>query len=444
MFVISQDQELRKNIMVNLEKDISLLIEAGVIDQPTAIRIQQFYEKGKAEGSNRLFTIFAILGATLVGLGIILLVAHNWDELSKLTKVGFSFLPLLIGQLASFYAMKKRPESRGWAEGSAVFLFLAIGTSISLISQIYNIPGSIRLFLLSWLLIAAPLIYLLRSSMVNLLFIAGSTWFAWENVFENNNYTFPWLYLGLIGLTLPHYYQLFKLERGRNFRGFHNWFYPLSFTIILGSVGENNDEVLLFTYMNLFGLLYQIGQLSFFENARLRINGWKIIGSLGMVVILLLSSFHWFWEDLFLLSKNDLNIWISREMLSSFALMLITATIILFRFKRNNIRLFEIQDYLFLAFFLVFILGVLQAELAQLLCNLLLLALGLLLIKKGNRINHLGVLNYGLLILTALVVCRFFDTHLSFIIRGLLFIALGFGFFYANYHLLKKRKAREI
>jgi hypothetical protein len=84
-----------------------------------------------------------------------------------------------------------------------------------------------------------------------------------------------------------------------------------------------------------------------------------------------------------------------------------------------------------------------EPVISQILCNLLLLGLGLLMIQKGNRLNHLGVLNYGLLILTALVICRFFDTNWSFIVRGLLFIALGIGFFYANYHLLQKRKKSQ-
>ena len=39
--------------------------------------------------------------------------------------------------------------------------------------------------------------------------------------------------------------------------------------------------------------------------------------------------------------------------------------------------------------------------------------------------------------------CRFFDTNMSFVIRGLLFVAVGVGFFITNYVMLKKQKARE-
>lgn len=64
--------------------------------------------------------------------------------------------------------------------------------------------------------------------------------------------------------------------------------------------------------------------------------------------------------------------------------------------------------------------------------------IGILTIRKGAKKNHLGVLNYGLLIITALVICRFFDTDLSSIIRRLLFVSVGIGFFLTNYWMLKK------
>ena len=77
---------------------------------------------------------------------------------------------------------------------------------------------------------------------------------------------------------------------------------------------------------------------------------------------------------------------------------------------------------------------------ATLLTNILTFLLGLYYLRKGSRINHLGILNYGLLIITALIICRYFDTGMSFLIRGVLFVGVGFGFIFANYNLIKKRK----
>jgi hypothetical protein len=82
-------------------------------------------------------------------------------------------------------------------------------------------------------------------------------------------------------------------------------------------------------------------------------------------------------------------------------------------------------------------------ELSTIITNLLLLITGTLTIRKGAINNHLGVLNYGLLIISAQVACRFFDTNLSFVIRGGLFLIVGISFFVINYLMLKKRKEHE-
>ncbi len=74
------------------------------------------------------------------------------------------------------------------------------------------------------------------------------------------------------------------------------------------------------------------------------------------------------------------------------------------------------------------------------LTNLMVFALGIFAIRIGNLRNNFGVLNYGLLIITVLVACRFFDTNIDFIIRGLLFVAIGVGFFAANYLMYRKQQ----
>jgi len=86
------------------------------------------------------------------------------------------------------------------------------------------------------------------------------------------------------------------------------------------------------------------------------------------------------------------------------------------------------------------VLGKFNLNLAMIVSNILVLALGLQAIKIGNDRLNFGILNYGLIIITALVGCRFFDTDMSFILRGLLFVGVGAGFFLANYFMVKKQK----
>jgi hypothetical protein len=79
------------------------------------------------------------------------------------------------------------------------------------------------------------------------------------------------------------------------------------------------------------------------------------------------------------------------------------------------------------------------APLSTPLINLMILGIGVNKIRNAAKNNSLGGLNYGLLIISILIICRFFDTDLSFIIRGTLFVLVGLGFFAANYWMIKNR-----
>lgn len=82
---------------MSLSKDLSELVNSEIITPETADRIQDYYDEKKGTSANRLFIVFGVLGTLLIGLGIISIIAHNWDELSRITKTFFAFLPLIAG-----------------------------------------------------------------------------------------------------------------------------------------------------------------------------------------------------------------------------------------------------------------------------------------------------------------------------------------------------------
>ena len=107
-------------------KDIPELVKADVISQETADKIRDYYRKQGGQSTNRLFIVFGILGAILVGLGIILIIAHNWDELSRTTKILLAFLPLLVGQVLCGFVLLKKQDSVAWKESGTSFCFLQL------------------------------------------------------------------------------------------------------------------------------------------------------------------------------------------------------------------------------------------------------------------------------------------------------------------------------
>lgn len=421
-------------------KELPELIEAGLLTEAQAIKIRHYYEQKPDRSSNRALLIFGILGALLVGLGIILIVAHNWDQLTRPVKISLAFLPLLIGQAVCFYVLWRRSDQKAWRESAATFLFLTFGACISMISQIYNIPGQVSDLLLVWMLLGLPLVYLMRSSVASFIFLFGITYYGGQLGYAEYPTQIPYWYWILLLAILPHYYKLNKKSPTSNFTIFHHWIIPLSLIITLGTFGQREELLMFLAYFSLFGWLYLIGRLTYFDEQPVRNNGFLVLGSLGSIILLLMLSFDFFWKELYL-QRQDFSAWLSApEFWVTTVLTLLALAFLYLVARKNGPEKITLMEVLFLIFLLLFGSGFYAPGQSLLMVNILLLVIGIFYIRKGINQDHLGILNYGLLIITALIICRFFDTKWSFILRGTLFVIVGIGFFIANYQMLQKRK----
>ena len=422
---------------LKLIKELPELIENKVISKEVALSIEQYYHSKQNNSPNKLFMVFGVLGSILVGLGIILILAHNWDDFTRSTKTIFAFLPLLIGQFFVGFSILKK-KSATWKEASGTFLFFAVGASISLVAQIYNIPGNMSSFLLTWILLCLPLIYLLKSNSIMILHLVFITWYVCSYGYSFMNYSnSPWLYLALLALSLPHYWQLLKHKLDANITSIINWLVPLSLIITLGAFVEHEEALGFLLYLLLFSLFYNIGKIPYFENQKLRRNGFLITGSLGIVIILLIASFRWLWKDIIRIDSFQV-----QELYMSAVLFLMSILTLVYLYLKHKVKSFNIFQFVFVIFTVLFFIGINNEMVPAILVNMLIFALGVVTVKIGADKFHFGVLNYGLLIIAALVTCRFFDTDMSFVLRGLLFVGVGVGFFLTNYYMLKKQKSK--
>jgi hypothetical protein len=288
-----------------------------------------------------------------------------------------------------------------------------------------------------------PLVYIMRSSIASLIYLIGITYYGSQLGYAEYPTQIPYWYWLLLLLILPHYYQLNKQSPSSNFTIFHHWIIPLSLIIVLGTFGQQEELLMFLAYFSLFGWLYLIGRLTYFEEQALRNNGFLVLGSLGSIIILLMLSFDFFWEELFR-QKQEVGEWLSApEFYVATAVTLLGLGFLVLLIRKNGLSKIALMEVLFLLFLLIFLSGFYAPLQSMVMVNILLFALGLFYLRKGIREDHLGILNYGLLIITALIVCRFFDTKLSFILRGTLFVLVGLGFFIANYQMLRKRKINE-
>jgi uncharacterized membrane protein len=426
---------MSKNIINALPE----LVAEGILADETSEKIKAYYRHKALKQPQRINVVFGVIGSILVGLGIILIVAHNWDELSRPLKIIFSFGPLVIGQMLCGFVLFNKQGNTTWKESSAVFLFFAVGASIALVAQVYNIPGNLAGFLFTWMLLCVPLMYIMPSSITSLLYLVGITAYGVEDGYgyrSADSYHYWWLLL----LAIPHYLMLIKNRPDSNFTFFHHWFLPVSLTVCLGTLSGTREEYMTLAYMSMFGAFYLLGVSNWFSFKRIISNGYLVIGSLGTMSILLALSFKgWFWDALAYEGGT-----LSMSELLAIIVPAILAVVLLFQaIRKRGEQPINPMGFIFVLFIGIFFIGLSAPAMGAILMNLLVLAAAIFTMQRGQSLNHLGILNYGLLIVALLVICRFFDSEISFVIRGLLFVAVGAGFFFANSRLLKKRKQHE-
>jgi len=411
-------------------KELPELVNNEVISEEISRRISNYYITKSVQSPNRLMIIFGVLGSILIGLGIILIVAHNWDDLPKNIKTMFAFIPLLIGQVAVGYSILKK-KSTVWKEASGTFLFFAIGSSMALISQVYNIPGDFSSYLLTWVLLCVPLVYLLKSNALWILNLVFVSYYACEYGFGSQHMPL-WYLVVLLGL-LPFYMSKIKREATSNLVGVINWLLPLSLITVLGAFIKTEWEFLPFLYLLLFSMIYLLGNLTFLENRQLRKNGYLVLGSIGSIVMLLLFSFKLIWKESIARMNPSLE-----ELLIGTVLFLISTVAFIYSWKKIKEEGFNLFLYIVILFPILCFIGINSIISGVIGVNILLFILGVTTIKKGIDQYHFGISNYGLLIISSLIVCRFFDTNISFVLKGISFVLIGTGFFVLNYMMLKR------
>jgi hypothetical protein len=154
-------------------------------------------------------------------------------------------------------------------------------------------------------------------------------------------------------------------------------------------------------------------------------------------------SFRWIWEDFEALHFFEDKLYKAPEFIASASLGLCAIALLVYQSLIQKNYRFQPIGLVFVVYLITYFIGLSSPKTALVLVNIYVLLIGLFYIRNGAKTDQLGILNYGLLVITALVVCRFFDTDISFVMRGLLFVSVGVGFFAANYWMLKKRKKNE-
>lgn len=153
---------------MNVQKKLREWQAQGLITPAQSTQIQDYESKT----TKSWFSIgFLILGTCVLGIGIISLIAANWENITPATKLSLDFL-ILIGTACLIYYTWN--NNKLVATNSLILFFIIFClASIGLISQVYNLIGFTYQPLLFWALITAPIMFISKYMIVSLLWLLG-------------------------------------------------------------------------------------------------------------------------------------------------------------------------------------------------------------------------------------------------------------------------------
>jgi uncharacterized membrane protein len=168
---------------MSLDRKLTRWRDAGLIDETTRARIEAFEH---AERKPVVLYALAVLGAGTVALGIVSVIAANWDEIPGGVKLACD---LVLGAglaVATFFAVERR---RTLATEVLVTLFYGFTlASLALVGQVYQLGTPTWQALVVWSVATLPLVLIGRSRYLAALVCTGlatTHGFALEALFDH-------------------------------------------------------------------------------------------------------------------------------------------------------------------------------------------------------------------------------------------------------------------
>lgn len=414
----------------------------GLITAETETELVRRYALNTQPGSrfNRFNAGIAILGGILLGVGVILFVASNWEAMPRGLRLGL-LLSLIAGGGHLGWRLSARPAS-GPAEAAYCFTALAYGAGIALTGQMYHMPPNLSGFLWVWAVGLAPFVAVTRSpwvltfatllagvlASVEVMMEYHTAWAAAALVTAFYLVALYWraslaVLAGYYGLIFWASFNLFQIEffaeeASTLVEGF--FVAPLTLAVALGRAQHGPDRFagralrwlahrLLLVLLYLLGFEFTLDHLS---TAVLLGEGRQLAGFMAMAGVVAYGV-----RRAFQLHQRGQKA-AMLEMAAVGALSLAGLLVVM------AVSGFHLRGAIWM-----------------LLTNLLFIAAALTTVAVGMRVRDSALAVFGAVAVAVLILTRFFDTFYTALPRSLAFIAAGLLMF-ALFKALQRGRQR--
>jgi hypothetical protein len=423
------------------------LVASGVLSAEAAEALREHYAASDSGEPRRIgFVLSAILGSLLIGAGIILLVAHNWDFLSRPVRCAIAFTPLVLSQALAIFALLRRNESAPWREAAAILNVAAIGTAIALVSQTYQIQGDFARFILVWMLLALPIVYLFRTSLGLAIYFVGATVWVLSSKggpFFGARPNDLWVW-ALLLLAVPAF--IVRLRQDRN--GYGALLVMTALAVAAAFSLGQTDEIGAQSFWRcsfaaFWTVVYLVGGAAFKDWRATRPHPFVAAGWIGILSLAIFLSFQDTWRTqrwqnaVDLIPRHYPDVLATGIQIACVLAALLFAAYAFWKDRKVNWAPAAFAPFALVAWGIAKQTG--DPLIPSLLLNFFTLALGIFTLLRGVRGGRVFEANLGMLVIAILAIARFFDNDFEFFVRGIAFIAIGLGFLGTNLVVFKRR-----
>lgn len=158
--------------MSRLKRRLQEWVDNHLISEEQKIQILQFEEKRSSISRPQWVLYgFMILGGSVISIGIISLIASNWEAIPGPVKLLMDLI-MLVGVAFGIMVADRRNKPVLFDTLALFFVFLCIAT-IGLISQVYHTGGELYQALVMWSVITFPLCVLGKKAFLPYFWVAG-------------------------------------------------------------------------------------------------------------------------------------------------------------------------------------------------------------------------------------------------------------------------------
>lgn len=430
-----------------LEKELPSWVKEGIVSQEGAKALLARYQDEKKLGSASGMA-FSLLGFALVGLGIISLLAYNWDQLGHMERTILALLLLVGAQLFAFGVKYFRPQDKALLEGSGVLWFLMVGASLAIIGQTYHLGGSTLDFLSIWLLLSFGIVFLMPSSGVAFfqIFLWTMVWIMNRNDFTtlmdmgSNHSLNVWILILFALAWLAYYGWRLKEAKDANGTMLLSWGLAVCLlaifsveVVIYARFARNLGHTLILGAL-FCAIFYLAGMLYLSHGEKTWQRPFERIGKLGAFLLLLshvsFASWKWMAKPFSYIDQPEYHGWL--------LWILVILFLALVGFLVRTAKQVPSESLVILTPLIFWVYNILQSQPetshyeAMILLNASLLAGASWMIYCGAKEAKIGLVNQGMILIALGVWIHFMDAKFDLVAKGVAFIVTGMFFLAMN------------